>query len=668
MPFYNSYTHSMDPKYVLPASRIGAPTSAASAKQLEEFGKALNSGIKNIEVGVLQAEKLETIPREHLQEIRRLSKLTNTNVSLHGPLIDLAGFGEKAWSEHQRQEAEQHMASILDRARELDKEGNIPVVFHSSHHAFSEFYDKRVDEENKKEIIEELEKKARDRKEMGDEVHAKLYEDEAKLYKEGKRNVLQALGIVNQDSGETTIVPFQKKEVMDETGQPRTVRFDPYEKLDTMNSNQWDDERLKLLSFQKQIDEIQERMELKKQQLDALEKTGLRDSEEYRKLYADNMRSIPLMQQHIGSIMHDMGAVELDMYAKFQKWANPELKREFQEDKIVNKNFEGIQNISKELAEKSEEFKDRLKMARTDEQKYRILNEFENERLKARIDVERLRVTNLSRMESPQIWVPTEEFAREKLTETVAGALVTFAKEHPDMDLEKAPVVALENFFPHAPMSRGETLREAVELARKKFTEKLTTDPDTKGRYDRKKAEEISKKLIGATWDMGHINQLRKAGYSEEKLQKHVIEETQKVADVVKHLHITDNFGFTDAHLPPGMGNVPVQEIMKKLEEAKFKGRGVVEAGNYVAEFGINPYHTILEYFQSPMYYDVHEARGRAKPAYWQAESPNFYKDYFIEFPQQHFNLYSSSFTSLPKTFGGQIGTEKSRFSETPNQ
>ena len=175
MTVYNSYTGSMDPKYVFPilpkdkneepkkypfsTSRISVTTNPFVSKQVEEFGKALNSGIKNVEVGALQIEKLETIPKDHLREIRRLSEITDTQVSLHGPIIDLSGFSEKGpWNEHQRQEAEQQVASVLDRAVILDRKGNIPVVFHASASGFSEIYNKKVEEENKGIYIKDFQK------------------------------------------------------------------------------------------------------------------------------------------------------------------------------------------------------------------------------------------------------------------------------------------------------------------------------------------------------------------------------------------------------------------------------------------------------------------------------------------------------------------------------
>ena len=53
------------------------------------------------------------------------------------------------------------------------------------------------------------------------------------------------------------------------------------------------------------------------------------------------------------------------------------------------------------------------------------------------------------------------------------------------------------------------------------------------------KAKNVAKQMIGATWDVGHINMMRKKGYSE----KDVIKETKEIAPFVKHVHLSDNFG-----------------------------------------------------------------------------------------------------------------------------
>jgi len=251
-----------------------------------------------------------------------------------------------------------------------------------------------------------------------------------------------------------------------------------------------------------------------------------------------------------------------------------------------------------------------------------------------------------------------------------------YAKLKKDNKEGQTPLVALENFFVNAPMSTAKDLKKVVKLSREMLAKKLMEN-DKIG-LSKEKAEKEAEKLIAATWDVGHINNLRKAGYEGKELQKKVLEETKEIAEVTKHVHITDNFGFHDSHLPPGMGNVPIREIMEELErtwsekrEAGTLGqepRAIAEAGGFVAEIGQDPTLSIMEFFGSPFY------KSGPSPYFWGPKGSGIghaytpYVETFTEFPSQHFNMYGSSFTTLPKSLGGQVGGEASRFSGTPNQ
>ena len=280
---------------------------------------------------------------------------------------------------------------------------------------------------------------------------------------------------------------------------------------------------------------------------------------------------------------------------------------------------------------------------------------------------------------APKLWRYVGEFAIEKTADTVANAMARMyvnTKKEGKGEENKIPFVAMENFFVGSSMSTAKDLKAAVNQTREKLAKELVDNKEAG--LSRKEAEKVAEKLVGATWDVGHINNLRKAGFEGEELKKKVLEETKEIAEVTKHVHITDNFGFHDSHLPPGMGNVPIREIMEQLEkkwgELADQGklpqhpRGIVEAGGFVGEIGQNPTLAILEYFNSPL------SQATGAPYAWGPTSRSIsntsspYFESFIEFPQQHFSLYGSSFTTLPKSVGGQVGEGSSRFSGTPNQ
>ena len=55
--------------------------------------------------------------------------------------------------------------------------------------------------------------------------------------------------------------------------------------------------------------------------------------------------------------------------------------------------------------------------------------------------------------------------------------------------------------------------------ARKKFEDLAVKEKH----ISKEEAKRISEKLIGATWDLGHMNMLRKAGYEGEELKQKII-------------------------------------------------------------------------------------------------------------------------------------------------
>ena len=91
---------------------------------------------------------------------------------------------------------------------------------------------------------------------------------------------------------------------------------------------------------------------------------------------------------------------------------------------------------------------------------------------------------------------------------------------------------------------------------------------------------------------------IRKQGFDE----KDVVKETEEIAKLVKHIHLSDNFGFEHTELPMGMGNVPIGEIMKKLGEKGYEAKKIIEAGNWWQHFKTPPVTETFEAFGSPVY------------------------------------------------------------------
>ena len=199
----------------------------------------------------------------------------------------------------------------------------------------------------------------------------------------------------------------------------------------------------------------------------------------------------------------------------------------------------------------------------------------------------------LGEIKAPELWKPLQEFAVDKTSETFANVAVSAFKKFGDT----APVLNIENPPAGGGLSRAEDLKEVIEKSREKIAEKLREEG-----YSGGEAKRAAEKLIGATWDVGHINMLRKKGYSE----KDIIKEAERIAPYVKHVHLSDNFGLDNTELPMGMGNVPIKEVMKKLGEKGFEGKKIIEAGNWWQYFadkgGGNPFKPSIEAFDSHIY------------------------------------------------------------------
>ena len=149
---------------------------------------------------------------------------------------------------------------------------------------------------------------------------------------------------------------------------------------------------------------------------------------------------------------------------------------------------------------------------------------------------------------------------------------------------------------------------------------------------------------------------LRKYGYDS----KDIIKETEKIAPLVKHVHLSDNFGFEHTELPMGMGNVPMKEIMEKLGKEGFEGKKVIEASSWWQHFKTPPVKESLQAFGSPIY-------SMQMAPYWN-QALGFQQDYYsglgTTFPQINYETFGAGFSQLPLELGGQRpGAQGSRMS-----
>ncbi len=175
------------------------------------------------------------------------------------------------------------------------------------------------------------------------------------------------------------------------------------------------------------------------------------------------------------------------------------------------------------------------------------------------------------------------------------------------------PMILIENpMNPHMSLSNPEDLAKAVKLARELFVK----DAIEKKGLSKEEAEELSKELIGINLDTGHLNTFKAYGFKDEDL----VNMAMKAKDYVKRYHLSDNMGYTDAHLPIGQGTTPTKKIYEEMKKAGidvpailevFGGIGGIEVGaeksyQYMSQtmnlpiYGSIPYTSLPQYASKP--------------------------------------------------------------------
>ncbi len=617
-----SYMTAMDPNKA-PSNiqwanaYLGASTSLEPGKAMKDLLSLPASGIENVELSVIDPQKFEVIPREMFAEARRLGKLLirdftkdgrPTPISIHAPMMEATGFSENKFDENQWRATQQHLNSIVEKAALVGP--NVPLNIHASQlPADQTFYNTQKAGEMLREL-ETYEKNVGEK-----DAHKELKESLLKGI------IPQAMIAVDTVSGQ--LIPIQGE--FRETAPGLRHFWSPKEKLENYNLTQWD--------------------EMKRKPLDYL--AEIRRTEQ---LIADKntpSEQLPLLEDRKRAYSKDfMSAVTTTFDHAYR--ANPEAFSPEMRD-IVTQSYKKVQQ-----AESYEAMTPDL-----------------------------AKITHVLAVAKPKLFKSAEEFALPKAAETFASAAMRSydISSHPEkflnkedakgirdagiMGVEQAPIITIENETDKA-FARGDSLKSLVDASRKMFADRLVSDKNLKPDAAKKIAEDI----IGATWDVGHINLMRRYGYNEDQIAA----ELKNLAKDVKHVHIHDNFGSFDAHLAPGMGNVPITKILDQLKkDGKIPPniRGIVEAGGYVMNFGENPTIKTMQYFNAPAY-------GFQGSPTWGGESPMaggyfmgssaYSAGYGLMLPPIHYSEYGAGFTGLPPSLAAVPGTaQRSQFAGTPN-
>ncbi len=609
---YQGGYSSLSPKYgdvfsgyrVNPGS-FGLTTDPRTANVIQDVSTKLNAGVKQMEIAAVSPEIFDSIPKQQLKEINRLSKLTGVDVTLHGPVIDTVGMSQQGFSELGRESAERKVTDVLLRSHDLNPDGKMPVTFHAAEGiAGSEW--KTLGKEGEERKAKRIIAVNRDDGKMTSLEEERIFwpamkELKPEIEKKVREGIITPEQVHEMEQREKyNFIPLAKGKLQEaET------------RLDMINHTTWDDSINQLLFNKERADEILQKNQVPIQHLmqdfekngEALKKQGL--SAEQRQAYDHWMNAqfyLEDTRQHVESLFN-----------KAYKY--------------------GDENAKKLLTQASADFAEQLKEDETPFGESKAVQGL---------------LYNLKKV-PPEMFVPIEEFAVEKSSQTFGNAAFNAYKKLGD----SAPVLSIENPPAGFGLSTGEDLKNLVEASRKQFAERAMKE---KGVSERE-AERLAEKFIGATWDLGHINMLRKEGFKEED----IIKESEKIAPFVKHVHLSDNFGFEHTELPMGMGNVPIKQIMEKLGQQGFDAKKIIEAGQWWQHFKAPPLKETLEAFGSPIY-------GMQMGPYWNQNiglQQGYYGGLSGQWlPQTNYETFGTSFSRMPMELGGQRpGAEGSRMS-----
>ncbi len=574
--------------YNINAGGFGLTTDPRTANVLQEVSKNLATGVKQIEISAIQPEVFESIPKQHLKEINRLSKLTGVDISVHGPIVEASGLTQKeGFTETNRKAAERQMISAVEKSHEINPDGNIPVTFHSS-----VMLPGKIGEKGKKAeemLVINRETGGINRIPIKEEKHFPGEEDKKKLKTEGE------------------IIQIELNKANEESW------------LQNLSHLSYENERGgELIDAYGTTAEIAESEETAGREINEKEKRA--------------KQAFAMADTFLNNAYRQFKGTYESAY----------------EYAATDNDKETIKKLGDQITQKVEKINDSKSM-------------YDKALLKREVIDEGIGV--LKNMTPPEILTEIDSFAKGKTVQTFANIAFESYKKFKD----NSPIISIENPPAGGGFSTGEELKEVVEKAREEFVKRAmkadsyNLPKDQRGLgMSKNQAQQAAKKILGVTWDVGHINMLRKYGYED----KDIVKETEAVAPLVKHIHLSDNFGFEHTELPMGMGNVPIKEILEKIGKQGFDAKKIIEAGNWWQHFKTPPFKETLEAFGSPIY-------SMNMAPYWN-QSLGLQQGYMGGMsgewlPQMNYETFGAGFSQLPNELGGQRpGAQGSRMSGKP--
>ena len=612
------------------AKDIAYPTDPLTANQLKKVSDKISTGAQTIEVSGLgltgggPMKHLASIPRQHWKEIDRLRKLTGVDLTFHGPLVESTGYSRGDWSEDQRKEAETQMKAAVELAQQMnseDKTKGMVMTFHSNL------------------SLPEVERKLV----VGRNPDGTPIEE-----------VVQ-MSVVNTRTGEIGKLPAPKYDYLQNKQQTA------HEALAEFNQKKWDQHMESIfLNNNRARRELVETLTSTKKISEELKKIDISSSKGLFEFYKDYNKNFDKYKQDLNELnkvsppvatMIQSGIMNLRDAGFFVEESYNQLKEIYSETYEKSKADSKKKEVIKRLEKYRNELVPLYQNFKKDGENLIEFQEKINEGVRLLQDPKMI----------PELYTPLKNWAIDKSSDTFSEVAI-HAYNNAKKNGIASGIISIEN--PPAGSSgltRAEEIADLVEASRKKFREKAI-----KQGLSESEAKKVSEQIIGATWDVGHINSIQKWGYN----RKDVIAQAKKIGPYVKHMHIADNLGFEDAELPIGMGNVPIDEILASNENFR-KVKKAIETGDWFSrQGGMGMTHTPVRESLAGLTVPVY-AMGSAQHATYWNQAIDVYGGYAGGLgainPEIHHSIYGGGFSGLPAYLGGEIpGRGNSSFSGTP--
>lgn len=611
--FYGGGFSSFEPNYAnsnsnftgfyMNAGQLSSNTNPGVANQIKEVVSRIKEGVHNVELGTISPDMLESIPKQHFEEIKALLKLSGVDASIHAPIqgMDPAGFTNRGFDNEQRKEVERRFFASLQAAKTISPDKGINVVMHAANNGGP-----------------------------GGGAGSTYRPGDSSVGED--RFVPTSMGIVERDTGNFVTQLKEDKKIKfdnpDDFGKGGTLDTTK-DRLDHYNKQIWKNTLSGIGDIMQNMD-----IELRRNDVEGTMLSMLDGSKN------KNIDRNSLTNEDEINAMRSMDRAQIFVDAAKNRF----------DDAFENAYKYGDDNQKRELTNLATNFRRNVSGADRDSPIY-----LENYRKE--LDNALAKLSSITKDSAPKLLESAEDYAKRESAKTFANLAWRSFDELGKRNADKAPVIAIENLYQGNTMATAKDMEDLVKKSRENF-EKIAID---KG-LSKSEAKKAADKLIGVTWDVGHLNMFKASGFTDKDL----VDQTKQISKYVKHVHLTDNFGHADTHLAMGMGNVPIKEHLKELEKnGKFtEMKKVIEAGGLIAnQLSDSQFKPTLESFGAQMY---GPSGGYWSNASGMASSGGYFGGQGEILPDKHFSIYGSGFSSLPTSMGGRVGANSSRVTGTP--